>query len=96
MSYLFSEEFGISQLHFLLDVFVRPLALIGVSSLALLLCRQVWPGTGWLQLVGVGFSFAVGYALLAFWFVVDREHRQLIFEKIANRRRGLDVEQQRS
>jgi O-antigen/teichoic acid export membrane protein len=95
LSYLFSKEFGISQAHSLLEVFGRPLTLIGVSSAALLLCREWWPGTGWLQLAVVGFIFALAYAALALWFVVQREHRQFVFEKILDRWRGQPVTPER-
>ena len=95
LSYLFAKEFGISQVHFVASVFARPLALIAFSSAALLVCRQVWPGGGWLQLVLVGFPFAIAYVALALWVVVQRDHRRFIFEKIADRWRGPKVAQER-
>ena len=82
LSRIFAREFNLSQANYLWKIFHRPLLLMGCSVGALWACREfVAPGRTWFQLISTGVVFASLYALLAFRFVVEREHRQFVLDK---------------
>ena len=82
LSRLFAREFGLSQAAFLWSIFRRPMVLMGFSIGALWLCREfVAPGRTWFQLISTGVLFALVYAMLAFRFVLDPEHRDFVVTK---------------
>ena len=86
LSKLFSREFGLSQPRFLFTVYARPTVLMASSVAALWLCREfVTPGKTWFQLISTGVLYGLVYALLAFRFVVDAEHRHFVISKVRTR-----------
>ncbi len=86
LSKIFAREFNLSQVHYLWRIFQGPALLIGPSIAALWACREfVVPGKNMFQLIAVGIIFASIYALLAFRFVLNGEHRQIVLAKVTAR-----------
>jgi O-antigen/teichoic acid export membrane protein len=86
LSRIFANEFNLSQWHYLWSIFHRPMLLLGVSVASLWALREfVIPGKTLFQLIAIGITFSLMYALVAFQFVVSPEHRRFVLEKAGAR-----------
>lgn len=81
LSYLFAQEFGISQLSYLGDIFPKPLGLmIGAGALLALLHSLLPTVTLW-TLVAALVGYAAVYGLGVYFVVVDGEQRAWIRDR---------------
>jgi O-antigen/teichoic acid export membrane protein len=82
---LMSRELKVGYFWFLARVYKPLLAAIPVGLLLYTLRVTALPGTSWSQLIVAGFTGVLCYAPLAFFFVLQPEHRQLLLVKVQER-----------
>lgn len=84
LNYIFCKEFDLNPAAFLFGIVWRPYSMITVSVGILMFTRNnLFAGSRLIQILLVGSIYGVVYTSLAFYWVVEPEHRALVFNRIA-------------
>ena len=79
LSRIFAKKFEIKLVPFLWRIYRVPLCLAVVDGAALWVVRRTWlPGTSLRQLIEVGFVNSIVFAAVAFWLVLEPDHREIV------------------
>jgi O-antigen/teichoic acid export membrane protein len=94
LSLIFCREFSLSPLPFLRSIYAVPLALAAADLALLWMVRRYWlPGNSWFELTLVGCLNTVCFTAVCLWTVAEPDHRQFLFDTVAQRWRALRAPQ---
>jgi O-antigen/teichoic acid export membrane protein len=78
---IFCKEFKLAPGPFLLSIYLRPMLLCAASLLLLAAASQYVTVNTWFRLIGLSSAYGVLYGAAAFWWIVEPEHQELVFER---------------